>query len=522
MHLKSEVHGQYQTAREDHSGDACPLSESGTRNNTVDRLIAAIFLILCLPILVVLAIGSKLATGRVLDKQRRIGANGGVIVLKTFAGPLPGRRLPYLASVVTGQLRLIGPAPRLPGTGPADHTTTRCRIVPGLMSAHRLRNRTGIGYGTEPTHVEQFPLTRRNLGLMARFCVAEILNGGHRPAPEHIQLDGIPIYNTTMHETLSWSINRARERHTSVLSFVNADCLNQVVRNEAYRDVLRRSDRILADGIGVRLAARFAGHQVRENLNGTDLFPQLCHAAATSGVSLFLLGARPGIAGATADKMTKLFPGLRIAGHHHGYFSEAEQHEVIARINESGAGILLVAMGAPRQEVWIDRHRDELHVGLALGVGGLFDFYSGRLPRAPQWVREVGLEWAWRLAQEPGRMWRRYLVGNPRFITRTWWAAHRGQPVPDLPARARRNDDAPIPAVTVAPDRREAARAAAAGGPVGHHPTGARRRAGEHATRHGRSHTVRDERAMRLRRGELRFEGRRSSVHRSTRGTSLP
>ncbi len=403
---------------------------------TVDRLVAGVALLAFLPVLAMLAMFAKLRVGKVLEEQRRLGHNGREIVVRRFAADLPGRRLPHLFSVVNGDLRLIGP-PTDPFHNAAHSTPGHGRqVVPGLMSAHRLRNRTGIAYDDEPEHQEQSPLTRANIGLMMRCCIAELLHGGNRPTPEHVTLDGVHIYNTTMRETLYWSIARARERRTSLLCFVNADCLNQAVSNQAYRDVLRHADRVVGDGIGVRLAARFGGHQMRENVNGTDLFPQLCQAAVDAGVSLFLLGARPGVAAAAAEEMERRYPGLQIAGHHHGYLTPDEEPGLIARINESGAGILLVAMGAPAQEQWIDRHRDDLRVGLALGVGGLFDFYSGRLPRAPQWVREMGLEWVWRLAHEPGRMWRRYLVGNPRFLMRTWWAARGPRPrataVPDV------------------------------------------------------------------------------------------
>ncbi|HNW79296.1 MAG TPA: WecB/TagA/CpsF family glycosyltransferase, partial [Candidatus Competibacteraceae bacterium] len=118
-------------------------------------------------------------------------------------------------------------------------------------------------------------------------------------------------------------------------------------------------------------------------------------------------------------------PGLVIAGTQHGYFSPAEEGEIIARINASGAGVLLVAFGVPRQELWLAEHHEVLLPPVRMGVGGLFDFYSGRIPRAPLWLREIGLEWVWRLIQEPGRMWRRYILGNPLFLYRVWKQARQ-------------------------------------------------------------------------------------------------
>ena len=162
------------------------------------------------------------------------------------------------------------------------------------------------------------------------------------------------------------------------------------------------------------------GQSLRENVNGTDMFPLLCEAAAAAGRSLYLLGARPGIAAAAGEQMRRRFAALELAGARDGYFSEDEEPAVIEAVNASGADILLVAFGAPRQDLWLARHRAALSARVCMGVGGLFDFYSGRVRRAPAWMRELGLEWAYRLLQEPGRMWRRYVIGNPLFLLRVW------------------------------------------------------------------------------------------------------
>lgn len=157
-------------------------------------------------------------------------------------------------------------------------------------------------------------------------------------------------------------------------------------------------------------------------MNGTDLLPHLCRAIAASGDSLFLLGARPGVAEDAARNLAAQAPGLRIAGTCDGYFSPAAEEEVIARINSSGAGVLVVAMGASRQELWLERNHGRLTPPVRLGVGGCLDFHAHRVSRAPQWLREMRMEWIWRLLQEPGRMWRRYLIGNGVFLLRL--AAH--------------------------------------------------------------------------------------------------
>jgi len=158
----------------------------------------------------------------------------------------------------------------------------------------------------------------------------------------------------------------------------------------------------------------------RENLCGTDFLPHLCKKLQTTpgNNALYLLGARPGVAQKVARWITRHYPDVKIAGWQHGYYSCEEEPEVLSRIKSSGANILLVAFGAPRQDVWIHKKLPETGVKLAMGVGGLFDFYSGRIPRAPIWVRELGMEWVYRLAQEPRRMWRRYVLGNGLFLIR--------------------------------------------------------------------------------------------------------
>lgn len=162
-----------------------------------------------------------------------------------------------------------------------------------------------------------------------------------------------------------------------------------------------------------------------DNINGTDFFPRLCERAANTGLKLYLLGGLPGVAALAAQAMQKRYPKLIIAGTRDGYFDHTQESDVINSINLSGADILLVGMGAPKQELWLARHRGQLQPSVCMGVGGLFDFYSGRIPRAPVWMREIGMEWAWRIAQEPGRMWRRYIVGNPLFLYRVWLQRQR-------------------------------------------------------------------------------------------------
>jgi len=232
------------------------------------------------------------------------------------------------------------------------------------------------------------------------------------------KLFGLRLANTKMEIALDHLCARLEARWPTRVAFLNAHCANLVARDPAYHDAVASADALLPDGSGIAVALRLKGQQLVENLNGTDLIPALCQRLAESGHSIFLLGGRRGVASEAAAALVAQVPELRIAGSRDGYFSPAIEGSVIREINASGADVVLVAMGVPAQDVWLHRVAPRLQAVLTFGVGGLFDFLSGRIPRAPKVLRRTGLEWTYRLYQEPLRMWRRYLLGNPEFIGR--------------------------------------------------------------------------------------------------------
>ena len=230
------------------------------------------------------------------------------------------------------------------------------------------------------------------------------------------RLFGFELMRATRDDMAENLVANARYGLRRVVAFLNAHCVNVARSDPAYRDALLCADLLLPDGAGMRIAAKLAGQPMGENLNGTDLFPALCERAAVHGVSIYLLGGQPGVAAAAAEAMQRRFPALRIAGTRDGFFTAAETDRAIADINVSKPGMLFVGMGIPQQDRWIADHADQLSAPVLLGVGGLFDYYSGRIPRAPSIVRQIGCEWMWRLAQEPRRLANRYLVGNAAFV----------------------------------------------------------------------------------------------------------
>jgi N-acetylglucosaminyldiphosphoundecaprenol N-acetyl-beta-D-mannosaminyltransferase len=389
--------------------------------------LASSLLLLLSPLLLARGAVSILQAGRLFEPQPLIGRFRARIHRLRFAGTGPLRGLAVWFSVLKGDLAVVGPRPLSVEEAAAVPVADAVRfsVRPGLVSPFGVKRQVGIAHVGESRIDREFVYgqsLKGDLGLAARSVVAGVLGGGGgaREIPPVLNFFGIPILNISMAEAVDWLVAGVEPGERRQLAFVNPDCLNIAWGNADYRQALLGCERVLPDGIGIHIGCRMQGIALRENVNGTDLFPLLCAAAAERGRSLFLLGARPGVAAAAAASMQQRYPKLVVAGTRDGYFDAADEPAVIAQINASGADLLLVAFGAPRQDIWLHRHRDALIPPVRMGVGGLFDFYSGRIPRAPMWMREIGLEWAFRLLQEPGRMWRRYVIGNPLFLYRVW------------------------------------------------------------------------------------------------------
>lgn len=225
---------------------------------------------------------------------------------------------------------------------------------------------------------------------------------------------GVPVTPFSMAEAVAWLMERVAKNMTTQVVTANAEIIMMAQDLPAYRALLEHTDLILADGAGTVWAGRKLGYEVPERVAGFDLFLHLMEYGATHGTTFFLFGAAPGIAEAAKKKAEELYPGVKIVGTRNGYFNKEDEPEIIKEINDSGADVLFAALGAPKQEFWLQEHRDELKPALRVGLGGSFDVLAGKMERAPKWMQEASLEWLFRLYKQPSRLGR--MMALPKFV----------------------------------------------------------------------------------------------------------
>ncbi|MBN2297284.1 MAG: WecB/TagA/CpsF family glycosyltransferase [Deltaproteobacteria bacterium] len=255
-----------------------------------------------------------------------------------------------------------------------------------------------------------------------------------------IAILGIPLDNLTMEETIEsiFSMIEAysRDQMPRLVCTVNTDFVANTLnwgfdhsRHPELLDILRKADLVTADGMPLVWTSALLGSPLKGRVTGADLVPELAGEAALRHKSIYLLGGKGDVAEKAAGTLTKHYPDLIIAGcdspfvHIEGeQLIDALDHDlpIVERINASGADILLVAFGNPKQELWFERNRHRLEVPVSIGIGGTFEFITGSVQRAPSWMQRTGLEWLFRLTQDPKRLWKRYLVDFLKFGILVW------------------------------------------------------------------------------------------------------
>lgn len=234
-----------------------------------------------------------------------------------------------------------------------------------------------------------------------------------------VDILGIPVDSIKMSEAVERIGAFIGEGGVHSVYTPNSEIMMAAQRDPQLRSIMINADMLTADGAGVVLASKILGHSVPEKVSGFDLVCEIFRAYARKGIRCFLLGSAPGVAEQAAKNISKDYPGLIVAGYQDGYFTEDQDEEITNTINASNADILLVALGAPKQEKWIFSHKGRLNVKVCIGVGGTVDILSGKSKLAPDFFRRNGLEWLYRLYKEPKRAVR--MLDLPRFMVRVIW-----------------------------------------------------------------------------------------------------
>jgi len=221
---------------------------------------------------------------------------------------------------------------------------------------------------------------------------------------ETIELFGVRVHRLTMEDAVAAVDGFLREGGARQVVTADTSMLVMAQRDPELREIINTAALVTPDSFGVLWAAHHLGLPLEERVTGVDLMERICARCAESGRKVFLFGAAPGVAEEAAARLKERFPGLQVAGTRHGFFKPDEEEGITAEIAASGADVLFVALGVPRQEKWIARSLDRTGVSVAIGVGGSFDVFSGRVKRAPRWVQRCNLEWLYRLCKNPRKI----------------------------------------------------------------------------------------------------------------------
>ncbi len=233
---------------------------------------------------------------------------------------------------------------------------------------------------------------------------------------EQIEAFNIKFHPLTRTEFVK-VIRKKIESGISLVQFgVNSATVVDIGQDDDYRRIINDADLVNIDGMAVVWALRLFGFSIPERVATPDLAHGILEMAATTGKSVYLLGAREAVIDSCVSSLHKKFPDLRIAGSRNGYFHPVEELSIVDQINDVHPDILLLGMSSPQKEYFISKYKYQLKTKYILGVGGYFDILAGNTRRAPGWMQVAGLEWLFRLIQEPKRMWKRYLIGNIRFM----------------------------------------------------------------------------------------------------------
>ncbi|HLG94207.1 MAG TPA: WecB/TagA/CpsF family glycosyltransferase [candidate division Zixibacteria bacterium] len=244
-------------------------------------------------------------------------------------------------------------------------------------------------------------------------------NGQKRVSLLGVEIDPLPLDRFL--QRLEEKMHRGKGAYVVT---PNVDHIVRLKTDGEFREIYRQASFVVPDGMPLVWASRWLGKPLPERITGADLLPRLSSRAAENGRSIFLLGATPPVCRQVMDRLRRENPAIKIAGHYSPPFGfekcRDELDKIVRALKQAKPDVVFAALGTPKQEKLIFYLRNRVPVKLFLGVGAALDFYSGQKKRAPTWLQKAGLEWVFRLVNEPARLWKRYLVDDPRFF---WWVA---------------------------------------------------------------------------------------------------
>lgn len=229
-----------------------------------------------------------------------------------------------------------------------------------------------------------------------------------------VSICNIAVSQLNMEDTVAYVATAIQQEQTLQIVTINPIMIMAALEDPQFMAIMQRAELIVPDGVGVVWAAKRAGEPVAERVAGIDLLHELLQKGEAHGWRVFLLGASPEVNDIAAEKLRTRFPGIDIAGHHHGFFTAEDDERIIAQIREAKPHLLFVASQLDRQEPWIDAYREQLGVPVMMGVGGSFDVIAGKVKRAPVFFQKLKLEWFYRLLSEPTRLTR--MLALPKFV----------------------------------------------------------------------------------------------------------
>ena len=234
-----------------------------------------------------------------------------------------------------------------------------------------------------------------------------------------------PIMNTfvnavSMDESIDYVERIIKERIPTQHVVINALKINLMEADPKLAEIVNACPLINADGASVVWAAKRVGIPLKERVTGCDMFQNLVRVAAEKGYKIFLFGAKEEVVTKVKSIYEKQYPGIQIVGYRNGYFTEKDEPEIVKQMHDSGADMMFVAFSSPKKEYWVNKYLNEIGIPFVMGVGGSFDIVAGVTERAPKWFQEHDLEWFYRFIQEPKRMWKRYIIGNTKFVALTY------------------------------------------------------------------------------------------------------